>query len=59
MQAYFITQEVAKMKITEITESLKRKEVIELKALFDQPIPLDQAIDIIRPYVIDSDLFAI
>lgn len=45
------------MKIADVTSNLDRKKVRELKLLFDKPIPLDGAIDILKPYINDKDLF--
>ena len=47
------------MRLREITESLRQKQVANLKHLFDQPIPLDQAALILSPYLVDQDLTAI
>lgn len=47
------------MKISDLTSSLTQKDIIEFKKLFDNPIPLDQAKEIISPYVQDQDLSAI
>jgi len=47
------------MRLQEITESLRQKQVANLKHLFDQPIPLNQAIQTLSPYLVDQDLTAI
>ena len=47
------------MKISDLTSSLTQKDIIEFKKLFDNPIPLDQAKEIVSPYVQDQDLSAI
>lgn len=47
------------MKIADLTSSLTTKQVLEFKRLFNDPIPLEQAQDIISAYFTDQDLFAI
>lgn len=47
------------MKISDLTSRLTEKDIIKLKKLFDNPIPLDQAKDILSPFVQDQDLDAI
>ena len=45
------------MKIADVTSSLNRKQVRELKKLFDKPMPLEYAKSMLQPYVNDQDLF--
>lgn len=47
------------MKITEIDSALSPRKLKKFKQLFDQPIPLSQAKEIIKPYFKDQDLFSI
>jgi hypothetical protein len=47
------------MRAREITESLKQRQVKELKQMFNKPIPLNQAIHMLSPYIVDQDLSAI
>jgi hypothetical protein len=47
------------MKISDVTSALSHNDVVKFKKLFDNPIPMNQAIDTISKFFIDSDLFAI
>lgn len=47
------------MKIADITRELSARDVIEFKELFNSPIQLSQAKQVLSPFIVDQDLFSI